>query len=1288
MERRISNTSSSTNGPSSKVKQKLLPFTHSDERLDIASIQAWLWDAAHAIRGATDAPKFRDFILPLIAYKRLSDLFDEEFAACIEKFGDETTAEEIIAFDYEDALTHGRAPIMRFYIPSECRWSVLSNHPADGRLGEFVNHVMRKVAQWNPALQELLDIRDYSERQSGVRTLEDEGLAACIQVLSRYCLGSKDVESALLGEAFEDLLRKFAEGKGHRSGEFYTPKEIVRLIAELIDPKPYSTIFDGACGSGGMLVRARQFFEERHPQEKSKAPVLYGQDLNPATVTIAKMNLFLHGYIDAHIAAGDTFRHPRFIAGEARNQKFDYVISNPPWNQDHYGVDLYEHDPWGRFNFGIPPRSTADWGWIQLFFASLNDQGRAALLLDTGVVSRGSGNKSFTRERDIRKRFVEEDIIEAVISLPENLFDNISAPGVLLLLNRNKQPERRMQILLIDASAYLSTRRPKKQLTENGIAAISTAYRNWQTLPGVSRVITIDDIRDAGYNLHPSQFIRVSNEAQERTLGRKLQALRQRANLSEKDLADLIDSTISLLQSLESDSYIPTSPLLRELIQVYLLHNTFTEGIEQEEVEKLWELAREAGMKGLFDEKWFKELLARKQQQAAMSPVTLFCTYAREDEAHFNELEQHLALLRRQGFITEYHFRRIIPGATFDGNPDYNFTRASIILFLVSPNFLASDYLYSEEMMHALERRKVQEASVFPIILQPVDWGATSLAHLQVLPRDAKPITLWANKDEAYLDVARSLRRICEDLQAVTVSKQGLPIKEDRTIPPSQLPIFRLYEVFVRSTIPKLTFVKIEDFDRLKLSLEEPRRGVVIEGPSGIGKTTAIQKAIEELTHNKRPIGTVSSIQVLSARNPEHREKIQTLVQWHRGTVIIDDFHRLDLALRNELTDYLKYLADTEPISKKLVIVGIPQTGRRLVETAHDIAARIDVFKLGLVRDELIQQMIEKGEKALNIKFERKAEIVLAANGSLNIAQFLCYDICYRHITSTQERLQQVSCNLDEVVSSVINELSRKFGDAIKYFASLGEPNDATMILLLDELANSEDGILSLRTLKERRPSLARGIDRFLDERWIDKLYSVYPESINYFFFDQEAQNLVIEDPQLTFYLKKQRLSSLSREAGKSPRLAQRKIFISYTLRDIDWLDRLKVHLKPIEREGIIELWDDTKIMAGARRKDELQEALYTSRVAVVLVSAEFLASDFISEHVLPKLLSRAAYGGTTIIPIIISPCLFDRSELSVFQTIRTPNGRPLTALKRAEQEQILVNVAETILEVLEKDDA
>ena len=499
------------------TNQTTLPFpSENEEHLDISALETWLLDAANTIRGASDAPKFKDFILPLIFYKRLSDVFDDEFAKQIEEFGNEELAREIVEADHEDALKSGRNPIVRFYIPQEYHWKALRNHPADGHLGEFVTEAMREVARLNPLLQGVLDVKDFNESQSGQRTLDEERLEALIEVLSRHRLGLQDTEPDILGRAYEYLLRKFAEGQGQSAGEFYTPKEVGWLMARLINPEPYTTIYDPACGSGGLLIKPRLLFEQTHPDEKSQAPQIHGQELTPTTYAMAKMNAFLHDFIGADIQIGDTFRNPRFVANDSSLQRFDYVVANPMWNQKEYDNAFYESDNWERFSYGIAPNSSADWGWVQHILTSLKDNGRAAIVLDTGAVSRGSGSNQTNRERDIRKKFVEEDLIEGAILLPENLFYNTSAPGIILLLNRSKPSERKEQILLINLSKHFEKGKPKNVLTKDGIKVATEVYQTWESREKLSSVITLEDAQKTDYNLSPSQFVDVGDKVEHR----------------------------------------------------------------------------------------------------------------------------------------------------------------------------------------------------------------------------------------------------------------------------------------------------------------------------------------------------------------------------------------------------------------------------------------------------------------------------------------------------------------------------------------------------------------------------------------------------------------------------------------------------------------------------------------------------------------------------------------------------------------------------------------------------
>ena len=305
-------------------------------------------------------------------------------------------------------------------------------------------------------------------------------------------------------------------------------------MARLINPEPHTTIYDPACGSGGLLIKPRLFFEETHPDEKSAAPQIYGQELTPTTFAMAKMNAFLHDFIGADLQIGDTFRNPGFVTTDSVLQRFDYVLANPMWNQKEYNETFYANDSYGRFTYGVAPSSSADWAWTQHILASLKENGRAAIVLDTGAVSRGSGSRQTSRERDIRKGFVEKDLIEAVILLPENLFYNTSAPGIILLLNCNKPKDRKTQILLINLSQYFISEKPKNVLTDEGIDAATEVYGAWESREKLSEVITLEDVQKTDYNLSPSQFVDVGDKVEHRPVSEILADLTEARITREK----------------------------------------------------------------------------------------------------------------------------------------------------------------------------------------------------------------------------------------------------------------------------------------------------------------------------------------------------------------------------------------------------------------------------------------------------------------------------------------------------------------------------------------------------------------------------------------------------------------------------------------------------------------------------------------------------------------------------------------------------------------------------------
>lgn len=461
-----------------------------NRKLDISTLESWLWEAACVIRGPIDAPKFKDYILPLIFLKRLSDVFDDE----LKQLG--TTARFV---DSDHSL-------VRFYILKNARWENVARQTTN--LGEYLTDVVRSVARENPKLSGVIDTKDFNETTAGQRIMSDDRLRALVQVLSRHRLGLQDVEPDILGRAYEYLLRKFAEGQGQSAGEFYTPREVTILMAQILDPQPGDEIYDPACGSGGLLVKSYLRFREKYGDDPHLAPLkFYGQEINAATFAMARMNAFIYD-MEAEIALGDTMNRPAFLNRDGSLRRFHKVTANPMWNQN-FSLTTYENDTYGRFRFGIPPASSADWSWVQHMFASLNDSGKMAMVIDTGAASRGSGNQGSNRERDIRKAFVEHDLVEGVILLPENLFYNTTAPGNILVINKVKP--HKGQILLINASKEFAKGRPKNYLAEEHVTRISDAYLNRKEVESLSKIITNDEAIRNDYNLSPSRYVASNN---------------------------------------------------------------------------------------------------------------------------------------------------------------------------------------------------------------------------------------------------------------------------------------------------------------------------------------------------------------------------------------------------------------------------------------------------------------------------------------------------------------------------------------------------------------------------------------------------------------------------------------------------------------------------------------------------------------------------------------------------------------------------------------------------------
>jgi type I restriction enzyme M protein len=469
-----------------------------EQHLDTSTLESWLWNAACQIRGPVDAPKYKDYILPLIFIKRLSDVFDDELNILAGKYGTKETAEAFIEEDHD---------LVRVFIPEQFRWNNIKTKSSG--LGEFLTDVTRAIARENARLEGVVNIVDFNATTSGQRIILDEALKKLVDVLSKYRLGLDDVEPDIIGRAYEYLLRKFAEDSGQSAGEFYTPKEVSILMAHILNPEPGETIYDPACGSSGLLIKCQLRFNEKFGKDTGKKPLqFYGQEIQPSTFALSRMNTFIHDMQNTTIKLGDTMRRPGFLAADTSLQAFDIVTANPMWNQN-FDQSTYENDTFGRFSFGFAPNNTADWGWVQHMYASLNENGHMAVVLDTGAVSRGSGNVGKNRERDIRKKFVEQDLVEAVFLMPENMFYNTSAPGIIMVISKNKQTPG--EILLVNASHLFSKGKPKNYLEDEHIEQISEVYLNWKEEEELSKIITLDELAKNDFNLSPSRYVSKDN---------------------------------------------------------------------------------------------------------------------------------------------------------------------------------------------------------------------------------------------------------------------------------------------------------------------------------------------------------------------------------------------------------------------------------------------------------------------------------------------------------------------------------------------------------------------------------------------------------------------------------------------------------------------------------------------------------------------------------------------------------------------------------------------------------
>ena len=454
------------------------------------ALESRLWAAANSLRGPVDPSDFKAFIFPLLFYKRIDDTWSMEREKALADFGDDLTDE--IEADYH-----------RFVIPAGCHWSDLQRVPEN--VGVALQNILDRVQQSNPeTLAGIFGDVPWGNKDK----LPETALLGLIEAFGTLNLSPSVVGHDVLGNAYEYLLKQFADESGKKAGEFFTPRSVVRLITQILDPKPTDSVYDPACGSGGMLVEAaNEVIESGGSLARMR---FFGQEVNLTTAAIARMNLFLHDIEDSKILRGDTLRDPKFRDDKGRLQKFKVVIANPPFSLTGWGAETWTSDPWGRSGCGVPPKGNADFAWVQHMVASMDpSKGRLAVVMPHGVLFRGGA------EAKIRQCLVEGDQLEAVIGLPVNLFYSTSIPACILVFRAKKALERKGAVLLVDGSARFSKGKNQNAMEDADVEAVIQAYRTGENLtPNGARVRLVEhsEIKENGWDLNIGRYLNTAAE--------------------------------------------------------------------------------------------------------------------------------------------------------------------------------------------------------------------------------------------------------------------------------------------------------------------------------------------------------------------------------------------------------------------------------------------------------------------------------------------------------------------------------------------------------------------------------------------------------------------------------------------------------------------------------------------------------------------------------------------------------------------------------------------------------
>lgn len=450
------------------------------EKLTLSQLEQYLSKAAWILKGPVDASDFKVYIFPLLFFKRISDVYDEEFRTALEESdGDEEYA----------ALPE----FHRFVIPDGCHWADVRNTTLN--VGLAIEEALRGIEQAN---QQFLYGIFGDAQWSNKNKLPDRLLIDLIEHFSQYKLSNSNVEADMLGNAYEYLIKHFADLTNKKAGEFYTPRSVVNLLGLILNPQEGESVYDPACGTGGMLLECVDHLKESGKDYRTLK--LFGQEKNLTSSSIARMNMFLHGMEDFQIVREDTLRYPAFFDSDGL-KKFDCVIANPPFSLKDWGAENWVNDPYGRNIAGVPPKGNGDMAWVQHMISSLNDKGRMTVVLPHGVLFRKAS------EQKIRQALLELDLLEAVIGLGPNIFYGTQLAACVLVFKKQKETTKQNKILFIDGSEQIRVGRAQNFLEKEHVQQIFDWYRDFHDVENYVKLVDMEQIKENDYNLNIPLYI-------------------------------------------------------------------------------------------------------------------------------------------------------------------------------------------------------------------------------------------------------------------------------------------------------------------------------------------------------------------------------------------------------------------------------------------------------------------------------------------------------------------------------------------------------------------------------------------------------------------------------------------------------------------------------------------------------------------------------------------------------------------------------------------------------------